>query len=93
MYKVMKKKSNGTVDLHTLAVRLAEGGIVEIAGRFVRAIDVVGVVCTICSLKGECDGVEVNPLCFLLGAQGNEYFTESAAVYHDTTTDRYYIED
>ena len=71
------------------------GGCVHVLTDEVRKCDGIEVnnVCTICSLRGECDGIGDNMLCFLLGAQDNEYFTMQAAVYHDTTTDRWYIEE
>ena len=71
------------------------GGCVHVLTDEVRKCDGVEVnnVCTICSLRGECDGAFINPLCKLLEAQDNEYFTEQAVVYHDTTTDRWYIEE
>ena len=71
------------------------GGCVHVLTDEVRKCDGVEVnnVCTICSLRGECNRAETNLLCCLLGAQDNEYFTMQAAVYHDTTTDRWYIEE
>lgn len=50
--------------LHAKAVRLAEGGIVEIDGHFVRAIDVVGDVnpCELCEMDSVCR-MEMTNLC------------------------------
>ena len=50
--------------LHEMAVRLAEGGIVEIGGQFVRAIDVERVdnPCNLCYMDCVC-GEELSELC------------------------------
>lgn len=50
--------------LHAKAVRLAEGGIVEINGHFVRAIDVVREVnpCDLCEMDSACHA-EMAELC------------------------------
>lgn len=50
--------------LHEKAVRLAEGGIVEIAGHFVRAIDVVAGEnpCYLCEMDSACN-MEMVDLC------------------------------
>lgn len=71
------------------------GGFVHVLTDEVRECDgiVINNVCTICSLRAECDRVENDPLCSFFEAQDNEYFTEATTVYHDTTTDRYYIGD
>lgn len=71
------------------------GGVVHVLTDEVRKCDGIEInnVCTICSLRAECNGVGDDPLCYFFEAQDNEYFTIAAAVYHDTTTDRYYIED
>lgn len=61
-YDSMKKKKNLTV--HDKAVRLAEGGIVEIAGHFVKAEDVLGDVnpCYLCNMDSICN-YEMVDLC------------------------------
>ena len=71
------------------------GGCVHVLTDEVRKCDGIEVnnVCTICSLRDECDGAEEYPLCSFFEAQDNEYFTMQAAVYHDTTADRWYIEE
>lgn len=50
--------------LHDKAVRLAEGGVVEINGHFVRAIGVVCVDCPcyLCSMDSACND-EMSDLC------------------------------
>lgn len=50
--------------LHAKAVRLAEGGVVEINGHFVRAIDVVGDnnPCELCDMDSVCH-MEMVDLC------------------------------
>ena len=50
----MKKKVD---TLYAKAVRLAEGGVVEISGHFVRSIDVVceGDTCYLCDMDSACD--------------------------------------
>ena len=50
--------------LHAMAVRLAEGGIVEIGGQFVRAKKVVCVdnPCNLCNMDCVC-GEELSKLC------------------------------
>ena len=52
---------------------------------------VINDVCRVCSLRCECEQTDSNTLCIPFGAADNEYFTIQAGVYHDTTTDRWYI--
>ena len=53
-----------TENIHEKAVRLAEGGVVEIAGHFVRAICVIGDVspCALCEMDSACN-MEMTDLC------------------------------
>lgn len=71
------------------------GGVVHVLTNEVRKCDDIAIcnVCNICSLREKCDSVEDDPLCSFFEAQDNEYFMIAAAVYHDTTTDRYYLEE
>lgn len=50
--------------LYAKAVRLAEGGVVEINGHFVRAVDVVGEVnpCNLCDMDSVCR-MDMTDLC------------------------------
>lgn len=63
----MKKKKVPT--LHDLAVRLAEGGIVEIAGHFVRAVNIPDAEnpCIHCEMDSACRA-EMSDLCAELDA-------------------------
>lgn len=63
----MKKKKE--MSLHDKAVRLAEGGIVEIAGHFVRAINIPDAEnpCIHCEMDSACR-MEMSDLCAELDA-------------------------
>lgn len=56
-------KKNKELSIHEKAIRLIEGGVVEISGHFVRAVEVRKLIpCVVCNMDSACD-MEMSDLC------------------------------